>query len=66
MAVRPPCNIFTATKQELMSLPQIGETRAELIVKCREKEGGVDRDDFMAIRDIPSTVWITLIEKERT
>lgn len=40
-------NINTATKDELMSLPGIGESKAEAIIKYREKKG-----PFQSIEDI--------------
>lgn len=40
-------NINTATKEELMSLPGVGESRAESIVKYREEVGA-----FCSIEDI--------------
>lgn len=40
-------NINSATKEELMNLPGIGESRADSIIKYREKNG-----DFQTIEDI--------------
>lgn len=40
-------NINTATKESLMTLPGIGESRAESIITYREKNG-----DFSSIKDI--------------
>ena len=46
-------NINTATKEELMSLPGVGESRAESIVKYREEVGA-----FRSIEDIMSVSGI--------
>lgn len=46
-------DINTATKQELCTLPGIGETRAESIISYREKNGGFARiEDIMKVEGI--------------
>lgn len=40
-------NINRASKEELMTLPGVGESRAESIIKCREEQGA-----FQSIEDI--------------
>lgn len=46
-------DINTATKQELITLPGIGESRAESIISYREKNGGFSRiEDIMEVEGI--------------
>lgn len=46
-------NINTASKEKLMSLPGVGESRAEDIIKFREKQGGFKKlEDIMQIQGI--------------
>lgn len=55
-------NINTGTKEELISIPGIGESRAESIIKYREENG-----DFSSIEDIMlvSGIGNSLFEKMR-
>ena len=55
-------NINTGTKEELISIPGIGESRAESIIKYREENG-----DFTSIEDIllVSGIGNSLFEKMR-
>ena len=55
-------NINTGTKEELISIPGIGESRAESIIKYREENG-----DFTSIEDIllVSGIGTSLFEKMR-
>lgn len=41
----PQVNLNTATKEELMTLPSIGEVRAEAIIKWREENGSFQSPD---------------------
>lgn len=53
-------NINTATKEELMTLPGVGESKANLIIEYREKNG-----NFITIEDIKNVTGIgdSLFEK---
>lgn len=57
-------NINTASKEQLMSLPGIGEAKAESIISYREKKGGFKSpEDLMKIEGIKSSVYNKVKDK---
>lgn len=45
-------NVNTASKEQLMLLPQIGEVKAEAIIKARKKNKFSSADDLMDVNGI--------------
>ena len=57
-------DINTATKQELMTLPGVGESRAESIISYREKNGGFSRiEDIMKVEGIKDGMFAKMKDK---
>ncbi|CAC5422298.1 unnamed protein product [Mytilus coruscus] len=56
-------NINTATKEELMGIRDIGEARANLIIKARKIKGTLTLEDLKMIEGVPNTIWDPLIRK---
>ena len=57
-------NINTAGKEELMTLPGIGETRAEEIIRYREQQGGFAQvEDLMKVNGIKEGTFNKLKDK---
>jgi competence protein ComEA len=57
-------NINTAGKEELMTLPGIGETRAEEIISYREQQGGFAQvEDLMKVNGIKEGTFNKLKDK---
>lgn len=57
-------NINTATKEELMTLPGIGESRAEAIIAYREENGSFRSiEDIMKIEGIKEKMYAKLQDK---
>lgn len=57
-------NINTATKEELITLPGIGESRAEAIISYREENGGFsDITDVMKVSGIKEAAYDKIKEK---
>ena len=53
-----PININTAIKEELMKLPEIGETRADAIIKYRENHGGFfTKEEIMNVNGIGESIY---------
>ena len=51
-------NINTASKEQLMTLPGIGQTRAESIIAYREKSGGFSTiEDIMKVSGIKESAF---------
>ena len=51
-------NINKATKEQLMTLPGIGESRAEAIIKYREDNGGfASKEDIMKVSGIKEAAF---------
>ncbi|CAC5396880.1 unnamed protein product [Mytilus coruscus] len=59
-------NINTATKEELMGIRDIGEARANLIIKARKIKGTLTLEDLKMIEGVPNTIWDPLIRKYKT
>ncbi|MBQ6323169.1 MAG: helix-hairpin-helix domain-containing protein, partial [Lachnospiraceae bacterium] len=54
-------NLNTATKEELMSLPGIGETRAEAVLRYRQQQGPFQSiEEIMQIRGIKESVFASI------
>ena len=57
-------DINTATKQELITLPGVGESRAESIISYREKNGGFSRiEDIMKVEGIKDGMFAKMKDK---
>lgn len=57
-------DINTATKQELITLPGVGESRAESIISYREKNGGFSRiEDIMKVEGIKEGMFAKMKDK---
>ena len=57
-------DINTATKQELITLPGVGESRAESIISYREKNGGFSRiEDIMKVEGIEDGMFAKMKDK---
>lgn len=57
-------DINTATKQELCTLPGVGESRAESIISYREKNGGFGRiEDIMKVEGIKEGMFSKMRDK---
>ncbi|CAG2221426.1 comEA [Mytilus edulis] len=57
MAGKQTVNINTASIEELMTLKDIGQKRAQLIVAERSKLGTLTAETLKAIEGIPSNIW---------
>ncbi|XP_071145025.1 myosin-11-like [Mytilus edulis] len=57
MAAKQTVNINTASIEELMTLKDIGQKRAQLIVAERSKLGTLTAETLKAIEGIPSNIW---------
>ena len=62
MSKKGPININTASQEDLMTIKDIGEQRAKIIIKARtEKEGNkLTLEDLKSTPGLPSTIWDTL------
>ncbi len=59
-------NINTASKEELMTLPGVGESKAEAIIKYREQNGAFDIiDDIMCISGIKEGLFNKIKDRIR-
>lgn len=57
-------NINTATKEELSTLPGIGEKKAEAIIQYREEKGPFQKpEDIMQVSGIGESVYDTISDK---
>ncbi|VDI12070.1 Hypothetical predicted protein [Mytilus galloprovincialis] len=61
MAGKQTVNINTASIEELMTLKDIGQKRAQLIVAERSKLGTLTAETLKAIEGIPSNIWDPII-----
>ncbi|CAC5399680.1 comEA [Mytilus coruscus] len=57
MATKQTVNINTADIEELMTLKDIGQKRAQLIVAERTKLGTLTAETLKALEGIPSNIW---------
>lgn len=63
-AVEGRININTADKEALMTLPGIGESKAELIIEYRQNQGGFQTiEDIMNIAGIKEAVFSKIRDK---
>lgn len=64
MAENGLVDINTATKQELCTLPGVGESRAESIISYREKNGGFTKiEDIMKVEGIKDGMFSKMKDK---
>jgi DNA uptake protein ComE-like DNA-binding protein len=54
-------SINTSSKQELMTLREIAEARAKLIIAAREAKGTLQLEDIKMIKGLPNTTWDPLV-----
>ena len=54
-------SINTSSKQELMTLREIAEARAKLIIAAREAKGTLQLEDIKMIEGLPNTTWDPLV-----
>ena len=60
-------NINTATEAELMTLPGIGQTRAQAIIAWREKNGGFKTiEDIMKVSGIKESAFLKIKDRIKT
>jgi competence protein ComEA len=57
-------DINTAAKEELLTLPGVGESRAQSIISYREKNGGFSRiEDIMRVEGIKEGMFAKMKDK---
>ncbi|CAG2255378.1 unnamed protein product [Mytilus edulis] len=58
-------NINTASKEELITIKDIGEARAKLIIDARTDKGKLTLEDLKLIQGLPNTMWDPLVAAGR-
>ena len=58
-------NINSASKEELMTIKDIGEARAKLIIDARTAKGKLTLEDLKFIQGLPNTLWDPLVAAGR-
>ncbi|CAC5407106.1 comEA [Mytilus coruscus] len=58
-------NINTASKEELTTIKDIGETRAKIIIAARTDKGKLTLEDLKLIEGLPKTMWDPLVAAGR-
>ena len=61
---KKPININTATKDELMTITDIGETRPGMFIKDRSK-AALNLESLKLINGVPSHIWDPLVMSGR-
>ncbi|CAC5414640.1 comEA [Mytilus coruscus] len=58
-------NINTASKEELITIKDIGEARAKIIIAARTDKGKLTLEDLKLIQGLPNTMWDPLVAAGR-
>lgn len=59
-----PVNLETASFEELKTLDQIGDARAQALIDLREQRGGkITVTDLLQMPNVPATVWKPLMDQ---
>ncbi|VDI12067.1 Hypothetical predicted protein [Mytilus galloprovincialis] len=58
-------NITTPSKEELITIKDIGEARAKLIIDARTDKGKLTLEDLKLIQGLPNTMWDPLVAAGR-
>ncbi|KAK3104839.1 hypothetical protein FSP39_011387 [Pinctada imbricata] len=56
-----PININTAPLEQLKTIPNIGEKRAQALITLREERGTLSVEDVKMMSAIPNTIWDPLL-----
>jgi predicted DNA-binding helix-hairpin-helix protein len=57
-------NINTASSEELKSIPNIGDKRAEKLLNLQKESRALTVEDVKMLTRIPSTIWDPLVKQE--
>ena len=58
-----PIDINNSSVGELKLIPNIGDKRAQAIVKLRDEKGSLTLEDLKSLTTIPSTIWDPLVSE---
>ncbi len=58
-------NVPTATKEQLQTLPKLGQAGAEAIVRWRQTYGPITSYNYRMVKEVPTAVWESLTEGRR-